>query len=62
MLLNSMYHSRNNVDIFSHKDNSLLLQTCVWLLNPSFVFLLLNVFVGERVKPRVKLLKELFSF
>jgi len=53
MLLNSMYHSRNNVDIFRHKDNSLLLQPCVWLLNPSFVFLLLNVFVGERVKGKV---------
>ena len=39
-----------------------MLQPCVWLLHPSLVFLILNVFEGGRVNSRVKLLKEIFSF
>ena len=62
MLLNSVHHCWNNADILSHQDNSLLLQPCIWLLHPSLAFLLLNLFEGEHVNSRVKLLKEAVSF
>ena len=62
MLLNNVHHCWNNADILSHQDNSLLLQPCIWLLHPSLAFLLLNLFEGEHVNSRVKLLKEAVSF